>query len=110
MIVHFPAKHQQKQLSALVQAFAHVDNLMREDLICHQWMEDNYDSAYELLEELESDIASLWDIQDHMETVHDQIQVLHDNIQQGHFDLGTFELCAPLWVSPGENNNGQFLS
>ena len=106
----FPAKEQQKQLSALAQAFAHMDNPLREDLIRHQWMEQNYDSAHELLEELESDIADLQDIEDHMETVHDQIQVLRDNVQQGYFDLGTFELCAPLWVLPGETAKGQFLS
>ena len=105
--MHFPAKQRQKWLSALAQAFAHMDNPLREDLICHQWMEHNYDSAHELLEELESDIAGLWDIQDHIKTVHDQIQVLCNNIQQGYFDLGTFELCAPLWVSPGENDNRQ---
>ena len=61
-------------------------------------MEHNYDSAHELLEELESDITSLQDIHDHMETVHDQIQALHDNVQQGYFDLGTFELFAPRLV------------
>ena len=106
----FPAKEQQKWLSALAQAFAHMDNPLREDLIRHQRMEQNYDSAHELLEELESDIADLQDIEDHMETVHDQIQVLRDNVQQGYFDLGTFELCAFLWVLPGETAKGQFLS
>ena len=103
--MHFPAEQQQKQLSVLA-----MDNPLREDLIRHQNMEHNYDSAHELFEEPESDIANLQDIEDHMETMHDQIQVLCDNIQQGYFDLGTFELCAPLWVSSGENNNGQFLS
>ena len=97
-------------MSALAQAFADTDNPLREDLIRHQQMEQNYDSAHELLEELESDIADLQDIEDHMETVHDQIQVLWDNVQQGYFDLGTFELCAPLWVLPGETAKGQFLS
>ena len=50
----FPAKEQQKQLSVLAQAFAHMDNPLREDLIWHQQMEQNYDSAHELLEELKS--------------------------------------------------------
>ena len=76
----FPAEEQQKQVSAFAQAFAHRDNPLREDLIRHQRMEQNYDSAHELLEELESDIADLQDIEDHMETVHDQIQVLQDNV------------------------------
>ena len=97
-------------MSALAQAFAHMDNPLREDLIWHQRMEQNYDSAHELLEELEYDIANLQDIEDHMETMHDQIQALGDNVQQGYFDLGTFELCAPLWVLPGKMAKGQFLS
>ena len=84
-----------------------MDNPLREDLIHHQQMEHNYDSAHELLEELESDIASLQDIQDHMQTVHDQIQVLCDNVQQGYFDLGTFELFAPALKTT--KDNGQFL-
>jgi hypothetical protein len=67
-------------------------------------MEHNYDSAHELLEELESDIATLQDIKYRMDTTSDQIQALHDNVQQGYYDLGTFELCACLWVSPGEND------
>ena len=103
----FPAEQRQKQLSALAQAFVHMDNPLREDLIPHQWMEHNYDSSHELLEELESDIASLQDIQDHMQTVHDQIQALHDNVQQGYFDLGTFELFAPRLVKTKDNR--QFL-
>ena len=96
--MHFQAEQQQKRLSALAQAFAHTDNPLREDLIRHHQMEHNYDSSHELLEELESDIASLRDIQDHIQTVHDQIQALRDNIQHGYFDLGTFELFAPRLV------------
>ena len=59
----FPAEEQQKRLSALAQAFAHTDNPLRQDLIQHQRMEKNYDSAHELLEELESDIANLQHIE-----------------------------------------------
>ena len=106
--MHFPAEQQQKRLSVLAQAFAHTDNLLRENLICHQQMEHNYDSSHELLEELESDIASLRDIQDHMQTVHDQIQALCDNVQQGYFDLGTFEPFAPRLVKTTKDNR-QFL-
>ena len=105
--MRFPAEQRQKRLSALAQAFAHTDNPLREDLIRHQRMEHNYDSSHELLEELESDIASLQDIQDHMQTVHDQFQALRDNIQQGYFDLGTFELFAPCLVKTKDNR--QFL-
>ena len=75
-----------------------MDNPPREDLIHHQQMEQNYDSAHEMLEEPKSDIANLQDIEDHMENMHDQIQALCDNIQQGYFDLGTFELCV-LWFN-----------
>ena len=106
--MRFPAEQQQKWLSALAQAFAHTDNPLREDLIRHQRMEHNYDSSHELLEELESDIASLQDIQDHMQTMHDQIQALHDNVQQGYFDLGTFEPFAPRLVKTTKDNR-QFL-
>ena len=39
-------------------------------------MEHNYDSAHELLEELESDIANLQDIKSCMDAVYEQIQAL----------------------------------
>lgn len=102
LIVHLPAKQQQMQLTVFVQAFAHMDNPLKEDLIHHQQMEHNYDSAHELLEGLESDIANFQDIKSSMDTVPKQIQALHNNVQQGYYDVVSFEYCAHLWVTPGK--------
>ena len=87
-------------MTALAQAFAKTDNPLREDLIRHQRTEHNYDSAHELLEELESDIATLQDLKSRMDTVQEQIQALRDKVQQGYYDVGSFEHYTRLWASP----------
>lgn len=59
------AEDWQKHLTILATAFARTDDPLREDLVCHQCMEHNYGYAVGPLEELESDLAYLKDIQSH---------------------------------------------
>lgn len=68
-------------------------------------MEHNYDSAHELLEELESDVNNLQEIRFRMDTVNKEIEVLRNNVQEGYYDVALFEHYARLWVASGDEDD-----